>query len=184
MENEKDWINVYLAEYEKLKDEQIARIGFRDNLLYVTLGIFGAIISFVASNTSDFYGVLVLPLVCIVLGWTYLVNDEKITAIGFYVQTEISQKINSLFQTISGNAFYWEDFNRLNRGRKRRKINQFIVNELSFVFSGISSLIAFLCLQKDISHLVYVIVILEFIGLLILGVEFFVYADFFNNSET
>jgi hypothetical protein len=29
-------LNLYLQEYGKLKDEQIQRIGFRDNLLYVT----------------------------------------------------------------------------------------------------------------------------------------------------
>ena len=38
-ETTKTLIDVYLLEFQKLKDEQIARIGFRDNLIYVTLGV-------------------------------------------------------------------------------------------------------------------------------------------------
>jgi hypothetical protein len=32
-------LKIWLLEYDKLKTEQTQRIGFRDNLLYVTLGI-------------------------------------------------------------------------------------------------------------------------------------------------
>ena len=51
-------LSVWLAEYDKLKTEQIQRIGFRDNLLYVTLGVFGAVISFAVSNTANYYAFL------------------------------------------------------------------------------------------------------------------------------
>lgn len=181
MENKRDQLDIYLAEYEKLKDEQIARIGFRDNLLYVSLGLFGAILSFVASSDSGFYGILVIPLVCIVLGWTYLANDEKITAISLYIQIEMTQSI-SVLTSSSGNFFHWEKFNRSTKGRKRRKTNQFIVNELAFVLSGIFSLVIFLCLQEPITHPMYAIASLEFIFLITLGIEFFLYADFFDSK--
>ena len=43
--NEKDQVlEIFFKEYDKLKTEQAQRIGFRDNLLYVTLGLFGTII--------------------------------------------------------------------------------------------------------------------------------------------
>ncbi len=64
---------VHLNEYVKLKDEQIARLRFRDNLLYVTLVAFGGIISYaiMSDQTQYYYAFLVLPWVCLVLGWTY-----------------------------------------------------------------------------------------------------------------
>ncbi len=34
-------LSIYLEEYSKLKDEQISRIGFRDNLIYVNLTAVG-----------------------------------------------------------------------------------------------------------------------------------------------
>ncbi|NUP35604.1 MAG: hypothetical protein HOY76_00935, partial [Streptomyces sp.] len=34
-----------LAEYQTIKDEQKTRIGFRDNLLYVTLTVVAAVIA-------------------------------------------------------------------------------------------------------------------------------------------
>lgn len=77
---------VHLQEYEKLKDEQTARIGFRDNLIYVALGVFGGLASFALTDASHMYALLIVPWVCAVLGWTYLVNDEKISAIGAYIR--------------------------------------------------------------------------------------------------
>ena len=50
-------LDVFLAEYNTLKAEQSARIGFRDNLLYVTLGVFGATVSFAVSDPSHTYGI-------------------------------------------------------------------------------------------------------------------------------
>lgn len=74
-----------LAEYQSVKDEQKARIGFRDNLLYVTLGVVAAVVA-AAAQAKQTSMLLALPPVCVVLGWTYLVNDEKISAIGAYVR--------------------------------------------------------------------------------------------------
>ena len=47
-------LDVYLQEYDKLKDEQTSRIGFRDNLLYVTLITIGGILSFAFANDSGY----------------------------------------------------------------------------------------------------------------------------------
>lgn len=81
-----------LAEYQSVKDEQKARIGFRDNLLYVTLAVAAAIVA-AAAQTKQASMLLALPPVCIVLGWTYLVNDEKISAIGRYVRDELGPRL-------------------------------------------------------------------------------------------
>lgn len=54
---------VLLAEYAQLKDEQRARIGFRDNLLYVTLAAVTAITA-VTLQTKHPELMLALPVVC------------------------------------------------------------------------------------------------------------------------
>lgn len=54
-------LQVWLAEYDKLKAEQTQRIGFRDNLLYVTLGLFGLIIPTAISTPANYYALLVIP---------------------------------------------------------------------------------------------------------------------------
>jgi hypothetical protein len=79
-------VNVYLHEYNKLKDEQIQRIGFRDNMIYVNLVAVGGAAAFSVSDVARLHVLLVIPWICFVLGWTYLVNDEKISAIGRYVR--------------------------------------------------------------------------------------------------
>jgi hypothetical protein len=53
-------LNIYLQEYQQLKEEQAQRIGFRDNLLYVTLALFGTVLAFALGNKADPYGLLVL----------------------------------------------------------------------------------------------------------------------------
>ena len=86
MNDKKTILQVFLLEYEKLKEEQLKRIEFRDQMIYITLGIFGSILSFALSNKTNLYALLVIPWVCLILGWTYIVNDEKISAIGKYIR--------------------------------------------------------------------------------------------------
>lgn len=86
-------LEIFFKEYDKLKLEQTQRIGFRDNLLYVTLGLFGTVVSFAVSNPSNHYAFLIIPWVCLILGWTYLVNDEKISAIGKYIRYKLVDKV-------------------------------------------------------------------------------------------
>jgi hypothetical protein len=62
-------LEIFLKEYDKLKSEQAQR-GFRDNPLYVTLGLFGTIVSFAVSNPTNYHALLVVPWVCLILGWT------------------------------------------------------------------------------------------------------------------
>lgn len=177
--NDKDQIlEIFFKEYDKLKSEQAQRIGFRDNLLYVTLGLFATIISFGVSNGTNYYALLVIPWVCLILGWTYLVNDEKISAIGQYIRHQLVDKVkehtgyNNL-ETLFG----WEIAHRDDKHRKRRKIQQLIVDEITFVFSGMVALSAF---WLQVSHPPLAVTILtrvELLLLIVLGVEIFIYAD-------
>ena len=174
-------VEVYLQEYSKLKDEQIKRIGFRDNLLYVTIGLFGAVLSFAFANQTQpyaIYALLVLPWVCLILGWTYLVNDEKISAIGRYIRWKLVKKISEhIGNTNIESLFGWEIEHKSDRRRRRRKIEQLIVDEITFVFSGIAGVLAFWFLVSQPHWAIQILCWLEIILLAILGLEIFVYAD-------
>jgi len=177
--SDKDQIlEIFFKEYDKLKSEQAQRIGFRDNLLYVTLGVFGGVVSFAVSNPSNYYALLLIPWVCLILGWTYVVNDEKISAIGRYIRYKLVNKVKE--HTGYGDLetlFGWEIVHRSDKHRKRRKIQQLIVDEITFVFSGIIALSAFWFLVAKPPLGVTILSWVELLLLILLGVEMFIYAD-------
>jgi len=138
----------YLEEYVKLKDEQIARMRFRDNLLYVTLITFGGIISYAMTHQSHYYAFLILPWVCFILGWTYVANDEKISAIGRYIREKFTTKMAELVeikpeQIESESFFGWEIAHRDDDLRIPRKKFQRLVDEITFCGSGVIAVISF-----------------------------------------
>jgi hypothetical protein len=177
--SDKDQIlEIFFKEYDKLKSEQAQRIGFRDNLLYVTLGLFATIISFAVSNSTNYYALLVVPWVCLILGWTYLVNDEKISAIGRYIRYKLVDKVkeHTGYQDLE-TLFGWEIAHRDDKHRKRRKIQQLIVDEITFVVSGLIALGAFWFLVPKPPIGVTILSWVELLLLIVLGVETFIYAD-------
>lgn len=177
-EGKQQVLEVYLHEYDKLKDEQTSRVGFRDNLLYVTLTVYGALIAFALSNTDLIHGLLVLPWVCLILGWSYLTNDEKISAIGRYIRYDLTDKINQkLNPSERESTLGWEIAHRNDKRRSRRKIEQFIIDLIAFVLSGITAVILYLFLAPNLSPAVWIIAVIDNVLLIILGVEIFVYAD-------
>ncbi len=169
-------LNLYHLEYDKLKEEQTARIGFRDNLLYVTLGLFGGILSFTLQH-QNYIGFLIIPWVCFILGWTYLVNDQKISAIGHYMRNTLSKNLQKELDCELEVVFGWETGHRDDKHRIRRKRLQLIVDELTFVASGLIALLAFWLLMPNPNWLLYILCIIELFLLVILAVEIIIYAD-------
>jgi len=170
---------VHLNEYVKLKDEQIARMRFRDNLLYVTLVAFGGVISYAMSNPSEHhYTFLVLPWICLILGWTYLVNDEKISAIGKYIRLTLTEKLGALVNEQPKLLFGWEIAHRDDKWRKPRKKFQLLIDELTFCLSGLVALGFFWKLGPNSWDLMlYSTFIIEGALLCYLGIWIFRYAD-------
>ncbi len=179
MDHKQQMLEIHLHEYEKLKEEQAQRIGFRDNMLYVTIGVFGAILSFALSGSkNNYYAFLVIPWVCLILGWTYLVNDEKISAIGRYIRYILVNKIQELDpDTNIESVFGWETVHRSDKRRLRRKIEQLVIDEITFVLSGIVALLAFWFLVSQPSGTIKILCVMELVLLIILGVEILIYAD-------
>lgn len=169
-------LEIWLAEYNVLKAEQAQRIGFRDNMIYVTLGTFGAILSFAIAEKINYHALLLIPWVCVILGWTYLVNDEKISAIGQYIREDLRAKIQGQLGESSG-LFGWEGFHRGDRRRQRRKFEQLMIDLTTFIFSGMAALLFFWLKAENLAIGIILLSIIELIFLLILGLEILAYAD-------
>lgn len=167
-----------MAEYGKLKDEQHKRIEFRDHMIYVTLGAIGAVFSFALENPEYNIALLVLPFLCIALGWTYLANDEKISAIGSYVKNSLVPKIEECGKgetfSLAGN---WEDYLKKDKSRRQRKWIQLFIDLSIFCLSGILSIVAFFVLKESLFTGYKVLMIFEILILIILAFQFIKYAD-------
>ncbi|MFH8987726.1 hypothetical protein [Streptomyces sp. NPDC017940] len=128
-----------LAEYEQVKQEQRARIGFRDNLIYATLGVMAAVIGSTLPRGGHIELLLLLPPLSVVLGWTYLVNDEKISAVGRYVRDELAPRLEELTAE-RHEVFGWESAHRRDAHRRSRKRIQLAVDLLTFCVAPLAAL--------------------------------------------
>ncbi|MFI2764376.1 hypothetical protein ACH5A3_36945 [Streptomyces echinatus] len=157
-----------LTEYQTVKDEQKTRIGFRDNLLYVTLTVVAAVIA-AAAQARQTAMLLALPPVCVVLGWTYLVNDQKISAIGAYVRQELGPRLAATARAGDGEVFRWETAHRTDTRRVSRKVVQCVVDLLAFCVVPLSALVVYWA-GGDVSAGLAVVSVLEAVAVVGLGV--------------
>lgn len=172
-------LDIYLSEYEQLKREQIQRIGFRDNLLYVTLGLYGVVLGFIWGEQPHSFAMLVLPWISLILGWNYLMNDQKISAIGQYIHGPLSNKLAQVSRASHPEfIFHWETIHRLDPHRLRHKIEQLVIDELTFVISGLTALIMSGQLIGSDNFFMSLLAWAACILLIILGIEIFVQTHF------
>ncbi|MFE2277505.1 hypothetical protein ACFXAE_09575 [Streptomyces sp. NPDC059454] len=164
-----------LAEYQSVKDEQKARIGFRDNLLYVTLAVVAAVIA-AAAQAKQPSMLLALPPVCLVLGWTYLVNDEKISAIGLYVRDDLGPRLAALVAHGGGfTTFGWEAYHRSDTRRRSRKAIQTVIDLTAFCAVPLAALVVFWA-NGDGGGLMITLSVLEALAVAGLGSQIVWYA--------
>ncbi|MFE7134013.1 hypothetical protein ACFVIM_24460 [Streptomyces sp. NPDC057638] len=136
-----------LAEYHQIKEEQKTRIGFRDNLLYVTLAAtIGTLVAALQAGRHAPLLLLLLPVAVTALGWTYLVNDNKISAMGRYIRTSLGPRMNTLTQ-LPLMTFGWEHFHREDGRRTQRRSIQCAVDLA--VFTGIPAVALIACWFKS-----------------------------------
>ncbi|KAB8162220.1 hypothetical protein FH609_024455 [Streptomyces sp. 3MP-14] len=131
-----------LTEYEHIKQEQRARIGFRDNLLYATLGTMAAVVASTLTGQGRIQLLLLMPPLSVILGWTYLVNDEKISAIGRYVRQELAPRLKELAPG-EPEVFAWEKAHRTDERRRSRKAIQLAVDLLAFCAAPLAALVVY-----------------------------------------
>ncbi|MFJ9869730.1 hypothetical protein [Streptomyces sp. NPDC101165] len=163
-----------LTEYQAIKDEQKTRIGFRDNLLYVTLTVVAAVIA-AAAQAKQTAMLLALPPVCVVLGWTYLVNDQKISAIGAYVRGELGPRLAEMVQVQGTEVFKWEVAHRGDARRFSRKVMQCVIDLLAFCVVPLSALVVY-WVGDDASTGLVILSVPEAVSVVGLGVYIVQYA--------
>lgn len=170
-------LDVYLHEYDRLKEEQTQRIGFRDNMIYVNLTALGGAAAYAVNDPGHVYVLLVIPWICFVLGWTYLVNDEKISAIGRYIRRVLVESLRVNLATSEEQLLGWEIAHRDDNRRKQRKLLQLLVDEITFCFSGLVSIGLFWILLPSAGAIWLGVSIFEAILLIVLAVQMMIYAD-------
>jgi len=130
-------------EYDRLKEEQVRRIGFRDNLIYVTITAMAAIFGFAIQDLDRVQLLLAVCPAALVLGWTYLANDLKISAIGAYIRDHLGPQISSAAGLADGQALQWEVSHYGDTDRNRRKIIQLGIDLLTFCVPSFAALVIY-----------------------------------------
>lgn len=145
--------NLILEEYRVLKQEQLERIKLRDNFVFLSLGIFGAIFSYALFENDSQNKLIVLsiiPSICFICLWLYIVNDEKISQIGQFIRENLKAKLEILLEEENSNIFFeWETYHRSDNKRFLRKFIQVIVDLLAFCVPSIISIVAFIILSES-----------------------------------
>jgi hypothetical protein len=130
-----------VLEYKHLKNEQLARISTRDNLIYVTLASLAAVAAAtIQLNMTPL--LLLLPPACLILGWTYLVNDQKVSAIGRHIRRVLIPKIRAELGTNAA-LFTWEFEHRIDRRRRVRKLSQLGIDLITFCGPAVASIVIY-----------------------------------------
>uniref|UniRef100_UPI003F4987D5 hypothetical protein n=1 Tax=Streptomyces chartreusis TaxID=1969 RepID=UPI003F4987D5 len=158
-----------LAEYDRIKEEQKTRIGFRDNLLYFTLAAATAILA-IGVQSRQAQLLLAIPVICLVLGWTYLVNDEKISAIGVYIRDHLGPRLAELSGS-HGAVFGWETYHRDDASRTTRKRLQIAVDLFTYLALPMICLTAFWC-SPTVQPLLMIASLAQTMALAVLGWQF------------
>lgn len=163
-----------LAEYDRIKEEQKTRIGFRDNLLYFTLAASTAVLA-IAVPSEQAELLLAVPVICLVLGWTYLVNDEKISAIGCYIRDRLGPRLAEL-SGVHGSVFGWEMYHRDDASRTTRKRLQTAVDLFTYLALPMACVTAYWC-SPVVQPLLLIVSLAQTLALAVLSWQFLRYAE-------
>lgn len=171
-------IDILLHEYEALKKEQLQRIQLRDYIIYLLIVTTGIVVSVFSRVPNSHFALLLIPWFCLLLGWIYLVNDQKISEIGIYIRTILAEKLMILTKE-KDSIFDWELQHKNDSRRKERKILQYFIDLIAFVIPGIIAIVIFLLYEQNQPYtFIDYLAISEIILLLFMGYQITVYADF------
>lgn len=135
-------LEVLLAEYKAIKDEQRSRIDRREHLVYGTLTALAAAVVAASKLPS---ALLLLPVITIVLGWTHLTSDHMISAAGRYLREDLGVRLSAL---TGQSALDWEHHHAGDTRRRQRKHLQLAVDLLTFPIPALVSLGVYLAVAR------------------------------------
>ena len=174
VKKKKNQFDAHLEEYKALKVEQLKRIAVRDHVIYLTIAAVGLLVSAVDKHPNGLL-LLVIPWIGVLLGWTYLVNDQKVSAIGQYIRNDLDGRLKNL-SSASEDLFGWETKHRNDEQRRPRKYMQLIIDVLAFVVPGMIAICVFLIFYgKD--FVLNLLAGAEILLLFVLAWQIVVYAD-------
>ncbi len=137
-----DLLALVSLEYEQLKGEQLTRISTRDGLIYATLASVAAVLGAGVKLGTPLL-LLVLPPAVLLLGWTYLTNDRKVTDIGAYIRSYLATRARILLPGVE--AFGWETHHRQIGDRRAQKVGQLLVDLTAFCLPAVAAPAVVLC---------------------------------------
>lgn len=129
---------VYLEEFKALKAEQISRIKERDSYLWVA----GGALLTVAAGAFQFrqpWVLLAVPVICFVIGWVNLANDQKVTAAAREARDHIAPKLAAI--TGDPDILGWETRKNSDGRETERRLMWLTTNVLLFVVPSVAATI-------------------------------------------
>jgi hypothetical protein len=164
--------DAYLLEYEKLKEEQGRRIHFRDNMRYVTIAAIGVVAMQAGKSMPELW--LVIPWICVVLGWNYVANVHSVRGIGQYIESRLRATVAGT--SGADNVFGWEDLRCEDDKYAFRRAGQLVVDEITFTIPGMIALAIFGITQGE-SALLWALVAVEALLCCWIGYQIYDAAD-------
>jgi hypothetical protein len=135
-----------LLEFEKLKDEQIGRLTYRDTLFYFTMTIIGGAMAIACSDKDKQAAeiLLALPFAVFIGGVAHITCDRRIDDIGTYVHDKLSVAVAQKVGQEPSQVFAWEEYFRSAPLHWWRKILQLFSNLMLYSASGAAILVFYL----------------------------------------
>ena len=135
MTSETERLSVHLEEYKALKAETLQRVLSRDRSTYLAVVSIGAAVTLF--DKWDHPALLFLvPWVCLLFGWQYLMNDVKISHAGDYFRDNLGPRIQECVD-LKEHPFQWSFSHAEDRLRFPRKIFQTFVDISIFVLPAV-----------------------------------------------
>ncbi len=141
-------LTALMGEYAALKAEQLKRIATRDNIIYLTIGAIGLVVSVSIKEPLEPFALLVPPWICLLLGWLHIINDQKVVDIGIYLKQDMAPIAEQLVGK-NGKALGWETFRSEQPRRKGWRPIQLVVKALAFFAPGAVSLSIFFVKYRE-----------------------------------
>jgi hypothetical protein len=174
--------DILLLEYEKLKDEQRARITIRENLFYTALVIVGAIFSALFSLSGVDIGYLAVTPVMFVISNSYYYNDEFISRMNAYVRESLAPRLAAAAGVNKDELFQWEGFIRRTH-RVRRRTYQFVANLILYPGASGAGLAFFVSRKGTLSPVEQMSVLACGLITILMLVRVIAYADIFSGRK-
>jgi hypothetical protein len=174
--------DILLLEYEKLKDEQRARITIRENLFYIALVIVGATFSALLTLTGVDIGYLAITPVMLVISNSYYYNDEIVSRMNVYVRESLGPRIAAATGLKKEDLFQWEGFTRRTH-RVRRRSYQFVANLILYPGASAAALAFFVSRKSVLTPIEQLAVVTCGLITALMLVRVIAYADIFSGRH-